>query len=73
MSRDPVCERCVVRAKPAAGFLDAAQIPVRGLYFGEFITAHDPALSLSELEVLVNSYEWMHFSVTVSCTPSSQG
>ena len=49
---DPICERCVVRAKPAAVFLDTPQNPVRGLYFGEFITVDDLALSLSRLEVL---------------------
>lgn len=48
----PICERYVVRAKPAAGFLDTLQNPLRKLYFGEFITISDPALSLSRLEAL---------------------
>lgn len=42
---DPGCERCVVRAKPVAGFADTSQNLARGLYFGEFITVSDLALT----------------------------
>lgn len=49
---DPVCERCVVGAEPAAGFLDTFQNPARRLYFAEFITVKGLASSLSKLEAL---------------------
>ena len=45
MKTGPGCERCVVRAKPAAGSADTSQNPVRGLYFGEFITVSDLTLT----------------------------
>lgn len=72
---DPVCERCVVRAKPAAGFVDTSQNPVRGLYFGEFITVSDLALTCLGLKPWSFSQlkKWMHFSVLVSCKPCLQG
>ena len=34
-----------LRAKPAAGSADTSQNPVRGLYFGEFITVSDLTLT----------------------------